>query len=64
LLFLKGRNLAHLGYTARLPDRSEVKLQLAAKLIEKLIEHCVKGLATLLQETQRWLHSAKQAEVD
>jgi hypothetical protein len=64
LLFLKGRNLAHLGYTARLPDRSEVKLQLAAELMEKLIEHCVKGLATLLRETRRWLHSAKQAEVD
>jgi hypothetical protein len=64
LPFLKGRNLAYLGYTARLPDRSEVKLQLAAELMEKLIEHCVKGLATLPRETQRWLHSVKQAEVD
>jgi hypothetical protein len=64
LPFLKGRNLAYLGYTARLPDRSKVKLQLAAELMEKLIEHCVKGLATLLWETQRWLRSAKQAEVN
>jgi hypothetical protein len=26
LLFLKSRNLAYLGYTARLPDRNEAKL--------------------------------------
>jgi hypothetical protein len=64
LPFLKGRNLAHLGYTARLPDRNEAKLQLAAELTEKLIEQSVRGLATLLRETRRWLRSAKQAEAD
>jgi hypothetical protein len=48
---LKGCNLAYLGYIARLPDCSEVKLQVAAKLTEKLIEQSVRGLATLPQET-------------
>jgi hypothetical protein len=36
-----------------LPDRNEVKLQAAAQLTEQLIKKCVKGLATLLQETQQ-----------
>jgi superfamily II DNA helicase RecQ len=64
LPFLKGRNLAHLGYAARLPDRNEAKLRLAAELTEKLIEQSVRGLATLPDETRRWLKSAKQTEVD
>jgi hypothetical protein len=64
LPFLKGRNLAHLGYAARLPDRNEAKLRLAAELTEKLIEQSVRGLATLPDDTRRWLKSAKQAEVD
>ena len=64
LSFLQGRNLAHLGYQARLPDRNEAKLQLAAKLIEELIEKSVRGLATLPQETRRWLRSAQQTEID
>ncbi|KAH8631099.1 hypothetical protein IG631_12781 [Alternaria alternata] len=53
LSFLQGRNLAHLGYQARLPDQSEAKLLLAAKLTEELVERSVRGLATLLQETRR-----------
>jgi hypothetical protein len=53
LEFLKGRNLAHLAHQAQLPDRNEVKLQAAAQLTEQLIEKCVKGLATLPQETQQ-----------
>jgi superfamily II DNA or RNA helicase len=64
LAFPKGQNLAHLGYTARLPDRNEVKLQTAARLTEQQIEKCVKGLATLPRETRRWLRSAKHNEVD
>jgi superfamily II DNA helicase RecQ len=64
LAFFKGRNLVHLGHQARLPDRNEVKLQAAAQLTEQLIEKCVKGLATLPQETRRWLRSARQTEVD
>lgn len=31
---LKKRNLVHLGHQARLPDRNEKKLQLAAQLTE------------------------------
>jgi superfamily II DNA helicase RecQ len=64
LTFLEGRNLAHLGYQARLPDRNEAKLQQAAKLTEELIERSVCGLATLPQETRRWLRSAQQTVVD
>jgi superfamily II DNA helicase RecQ len=64
LAFFKGRNLVHLGHQARLPDRNEAKLQVAARLTEQLIERCVKGLATLPQETRRWLRSARQTEVD
>lgn len=62
--FLKDRNVAHLGYIVRLPNRSEVKLQTPADLTGKLIEQSVKGLATLPRETRRWLESAKQAEAD
>ncbi|KAI1668018.1 hypothetical protein L13192_07154 [Pyrenophora tritici-repentis] len=61
---LKDRNLAHLGYQVRLPDRSEAKLQRAAKLTEQLIEKGVKGLSTLPRETRRWLRSAQQSEID
>jgi superfamily II DNA helicase RecQ len=64
LEFFKDRNLVHLGHQARLPDRNEAKLKTAAQLTERLIEKCVKGLATLPQETRRWLRSAKQAEAD
>ena len=53
LEFFKDRNLVHLAHQARLPDRNEVKLQAAAQLTEQLIEKCVKGLATLPQETRR-----------
>jgi hypothetical protein len=53
-----------LGYAARLPDCNEAKLRVAAELTENLIEQSVRGLATLLDETRRWLKSAKQAEVD
>lgn len=55
LPFLKGRNLAYLGYIAHLPDRSEAKLRTAADLTENLIEQSVKSLATLPRETRRWL---------
>ncbi|KAE8821992.1 hypothetical protein PTNB85_10552 [Pyrenophora teres f. teres] len=64
LLFFKGRNLAHLAHQARLPDRDEEKLQLAATLIVQLIERCVKGLATLPRETRRWLRSARPTDPD
>jgi hypothetical protein len=64
LEFFKDRNLVHLGHQARLPDRNEAKLKTAAQLIERLIERCVKGLATLPQETQRWLRSAQQTDID
>jgi hypothetical protein len=61
---LKKRNLVHLGHQARLPDRNEKKLQLAAQLTEQLIENCVKSLATMPREVRRWLRSAKQEELD
>jgi hypothetical protein len=41
-----------------------VKLQAAAQLTEQLIEKYVKGLATLPQETRRWLRSARQTDID
>jgi hypothetical protein len=64
LTFLEGRNLAHLGYQARLPDRNEARLQQAAKLIEALIEKSVRGLATLPQEIRRWLRSAQPTVIN
>jgi hypothetical protein len=54
----------HLAHQIRLPNQSKVKLQRAAKLMELLLERSVKGLSTLVQETKRWLRSAKQHEVD
>jgi len=53
--FFKDRNLKHLAHQARAPDHGEVKIKLAAELIERLVERSVKGLATLPQ---------KQSEVD
>jgi hypothetical protein len=41
-----------------------VKLQAAAQLTEQLIKKCVKGLATLPQETQWWLRSAQQTDIN
>jgi hypothetical protein len=64
LEFFQDRNLVHLAYQARLPDRNEVKLQTAAQLTEHLIQKCVKGLATLPQEMRRWLRSAQQTDID
>jgi hypothetical protein len=48
--FFKDRNLSHLAYQLRMPDRHEPKLKLAAELTELLIERCVKGLSTLPHE--------------
>jgi hypothetical protein len=64
LELFKDRNLVRLAHQARLSDRNEVKLQAAAQLTEQLIERCVKGLATLAQETRRWLRSARQTDID
>ena len=47
---LANRNRKHLAHQIRLPDRSEVKLQRAAKLVELLLERSVKGLLTLARE--------------
>ncbi|KAI9881854.1 MAG: Superkiller protein 3, partial [Watsoniomyces obsoletus] len=62
--FFKDRNLSHLAYQLRMPDRHEPKLKLAAELTELLIERCVKGLSTLPHEIRRWLRSAKREAPD
>ena len=61
---LANRNRKHLAHQIRLPDRSEVKLQRAAKLVELLLERSVKGLSTLARESRRWVRSAKMSEAD
>ncbi|KAF2624455.1 P-loop containing nucleoside triphosphate hydrolase protein [Macroventuria anomochaeta] len=61
---LAGCHLAHLAHQTRLPNRSEVKLQLAAELVEKLVERSVQGLLTLDRESRRWLRSARQEDPD
>jgi len=61
---LAGRNLAHLAYQTRLPDRDEMKLHRAARLVELLVERSVAGLSTLARETRRWLQSVKRQEID
>ena len=50
---LAGRNLAHLAHQTRLPERDEVKLQRAVRLVELLVEGSVAGLSTLVRETRR-----------
>jgi hypothetical protein len=62
--FLKDRNLTLLAHQLRTPDLSEYKIKLAAELTERLIERCVRGLATLPQEIRRWLRSAKREAPD
>lgn len=59
---LAQRNLTHLAFQLRMPDQAEPKLRLAAELVERLIERSVRGLATVAQETRRWLKSPQQAE--
>jgi hypothetical protein len=62
--FFKDRNLSHLAYQLRMPDRHEPKLKLAAELTELLIKRCVKGLSSLPHEIRRWLRSAKREAPD
>jgi hypothetical protein len=61
---LAKRNRKHLAHQMRLPDRNEIKLQRAGKLVELLIERSVKGLSTLARESRRWVRSAKMSEAD
>jgi hypothetical protein len=62
--FFKDRNLSHLAYQLRMPDRHEPKLKLAAELTELLIKRCVKGLSSLPHEIRRWLRSTKREAPD
>lgn len=61
---LADSNLRHLSRATRLPDRDETVLQRAVELVDQLIERSVSGLATLDDETRRWLRSAKLQEPD
>lgn len=61
---LANSNLRHLSRATRLPDRDEIELQRAVELVGQLIERSVSGLATLDDETRRWLRSAKPHEPD
>jgi superfamily II DNA helicase RecQ len=61
---LKSCTLRHLSQASRLPDRDEQTLLTAVKLNGFLIEKCVGGLASLDNETRRWLRSAKHSEID
>jgi hypothetical protein len=61
---LKECTLRHLSQASRLPDKDEQTLLVAVKLNSFLIEKCVRGLASLDNETRRWLRSAKHSEID
>jgi hypothetical protein len=61
---LKDCTLRHLSQASRLPDKDEQTLLTAVKLNGFLIEKCVRGLASLDNETRRWLRSAKHSEID
>jgi superfamily II DNA helicase RecQ len=61
---LYGCTLKHLSQASRLPDKDEQMLLTAVKLNGSLIERCVKGLASLDNETRRWLRSATHSEID
>jgi superfamily II DNA helicase RecQ len=61
---LANSNLRHLSQATRLPDQDEIVLQRAVELVDQLIERSVSGLATLDDETRRWLRSAKLQEPD
>jgi hypothetical protein len=64
LVYFASRNLTHLAYQVRAPDKGEEKMKLAARLTERLVERCVAGLSTLGHQTRRWLRSAKHQEPD
>jgi hypothetical protein len=61
---LAGRNLQHLAHASRLPDRDEWELRQACKIVDRVIEQSVAGLASLGHETRRWLRSVKREEID
>ena len=45
--------MRHLAHAARLPDKDEAWLKVVADSVNKMIEECVKGLASLPQEIWR-----------
>jgi hypothetical protein len=47
---LRKSNLKHLAHTARLLGKDEPGLKVVADSVDEVIEDCVKGLASLLQE--------------
>lgn len=57
-MVLKDQNHAYLVCKARASDYGEHKIKPAADLTERLVKRNVKGLATLPQETRRWLRNA------
>ena len=61
---LKGSTLKHLSHAARLPEKQDVMLHKARRLVEACIEQSVRGLMILPQELRRWLKSVRIAEVE
>ena len=61
---LSGRNLQHLAHASRLPDRDDVLLKEAVRVVNLTVGQAVTGLSTLELELRRWIRSAKQTEID
>ncbi|OLL24154.1 ATP-dependent DNA helicase tlh1, partial [Neolecta irregularis DAH-3] len=62
--YFKNKNIIHISHMSRIPDREEVKLKLASKLMDDMFDQCIDILKTLPKELCRWLRSTKKADPD
>ena len=58
-----GRNLVWLAWASRLPDKTEVVLAELIRVFDLLAYQSTAGLATLDQESRRWLRSEQQTVI-
>jgi len=59
-----GRNLVHIAHCSRLPDKHELVLVEVVRMFDEVWIDASNGLASLDQETRRWLRSPKASEPD
>jgi hypothetical protein len=58
------RHLRYLAHATRLPDRDEIVLQEAVRVVNLLMKQAVAGLSTFDIELRRWIKSTQQTEPD
>lgn len=59
-----GHNMVSLASASRRPDKDELLLQEAVRVVELTFHRSVAGLGTLHRETRRWLRSPRASDPD